>query len=321
MFLDLNVNLREFNTNDQELMKKMPDKDKTSNSTQKLLGITWDAKIGKFLVECKVLVSDNITKRTVTSATAAVYDPMGWFLPILLKAKIFLHNLGRDRYDWDKEIKGSKRQEWEEIVGQANGFQKSPPRCTALKISLATSADVSTNAMCVRTYLLTDSQSHLLIGKSKLASLQHKTTMPKHELNAFTLAARLTNSIFQQLSSSLSIRTAYVFSDSEITLNWIKSKPQKETGIFTFNRLCEIYHLGENLKSQGCQIYFGYVSTQDNPADCGTRGLKKNDFRDHFWWTGPKFLTQERHSWPAKTCLLQSPKSKMTNHSLLLPVN
>ncbi|EYC34700.1 hypothetical protein Y032_1717g3947, partial [Ancylostoma ceylanicum] len=47
----------------------------------------------------------------------------------------------------------------------------------------------------------------------------------------------------------------------------------------------------------GYQIQIGHISSQLNPADCATRGLDKELFSRHFWWTGPSFLAQPVDTW------------------------
>ncbi|RCN35100.1 hypothetical protein ANCCAN_19047 [Ancylostoma caninum] len=152
--------------------------------------------------------------------------------------------------------------------------------------------------MCACAYLVSGQVSHLLMAKAKLPSIHQKSTIAKLELNALTLAARSTNSIFEQLRNVLNIQRVYLFADSKITLSWIRSKPQKETGIFVFNRSFEISGIAEHLSGQKCVMKFGHITSEHNPADCGTRGLNKNDLQEHFWWQGPSFLLLREEDWP-----------------------
>ncbi|KMQ82937.1 hypothetical protein RF55_21411 [Lasius niger] len=43
-----------------------------------------------------------------------------------------------------------------------------------------------------------------------------------------------------------------------------------------------------------------HVPSQDNPADCATRGLSPRELLDHpLWWRGPSWLNDETR-WPAR---------------------
>ncbi|KAL6739646.1 hypothetical protein Aduo_013077 [Ancylostoma duodenale] len=123
------------------------------------------------------------------------------------------------------------------------------------------------------------------MAKSKLPSIQVQYTIPKLELNAMTLAMRLTNSVLDQLHSVVNIQEIYVFSDSEVVLKWLQLKPEKEVGQFVHNRLIEIRKIHNHITEQNRLVRFGYVASHDNPADCGTRGLSRDEFAMHFWWT------------------------------------
>ncbi|KAK6019590.1 hypothetical protein OSTOST_14770 [Ostertagia ostertagi] len=43
-------------------------------------------------------------------------------------------------------------------------------------------------------------------------------------------------------------------------------------------------------KAKKAPVRLGYVNSTDNPADCATRGVDKNNFINHIWWKGPTFI-------------------------------
>ncbi|ETN78106.1 hypothetical protein NECAME_10584 [Necator americanus] len=61
----------------------------------------------------------------------------------------------------------------------------------------------------------------------------------------------------------------------------LKSTLQKYT-----NRIKEVQKVVRDLNSLKILVQFGYIDTNHNPADCGTRGLTKDQFSAHIWWTG-----------------------------------
>lgn len=151
-------------------------------------------------------------------------------------------------------------------------------------------------AACV--YLYQDNRANLIMANPKLPSTQVQYTIPKVELNAMSLAMRLTNSVLSQLRSVVNIQGIHVFSDSEIVLKWLQLKVEKEVGQFIHNRLAEIRNMYNHITERRLSDRFGYVTSHDNPADCGTRGLSKYEFTTHFWWTGPLFLGLPPLDWP-----------------------
>ncbi|EPB66635.1 Tas retrotransposon peptidase A16, partial [Ancylostoma ceylanicum] len=75
----------------------------------------------------------------------------------------------------------------------------------------------------------------------------------------------------------------HFFSDSQIALHWIhSSRPLKQ---FVRNR------------EKGISTKFHYVASEDNPADCATRGIS-TDANGDIWWKGPSFLQDPPENWP-----------------------
>lgn len=49
--------------------------------------------------------------------------------------------------------------------------------------------------------------------------------------------------------------------------------------------------------SDGC--IWGHVSSEDNPADCASRGITPQELATHsLWWNGPEWLAQAQGFWP-----------------------
>lgn len=109
--------------------------------------------------------------------------------------------------------------------------------------------------MAACSYLASEQGSHLIMARSKLPSLKGTITIPKLELNACTLAARLTHSIFEQLRSYAIIQKVFIFSDSEIALSWLQSKPSKDVGQMVLNRLNEVRNLVDSLQKKMAATY------------------------------------------------------------------
>ncbi|VDM64583.1 unnamed protein product, partial [Angiostrongylus costaricensis] len=95
------------------------------------------------------------------------------------------------------------------------------------------------------------------------------------------------------LNNLTSITNITILSDSEIALNWIRSnEAHNSAGVLVKNRMKEIRRIVENIPTP---VQFGYIGTDQNAADCATRGLNKIELKDHIWWKGPAFI-REPHS-------------------------
>uniref|UniRef100_A0A0N4W3C0 RNase H domain-containing protein n=1 Tax=Haemonchus placei TaxID=6290 RepID=A0A0N4W3C0_HAEPC len=70
------------------------------------------------------------------------------------------------------------------------------------------------------------------------------------------------------------------------------------------NRLKEIRRIVEAFNSEGVEVHFKFVPTNQNPADAGTRGLTKTQLDHAFWWEGPNFLCDPIGTWSAPSYAL-----------------
>lgn len=323
IFGELNMNLREFMSNDSDLIARISPEDRSINETPKILGVRWNSKDDTLSIDNCPLKTTRTTKRAILSALASVYDPMGWLTPLMLRTKQFFQYLWSKDYDWDTMLTPDDIRKWNAILIETKGFSKDLPRRVADKMgshTLALFADASTTAMCAVVYLCHNQDAHLLMAKSRLPKIKEKITVPKMEMNALTMAARLSRSTFDELRKSITINSIIVFSDSQIALHWLKkAEPEKEVGRLVHNRLREIKAIAKDLREKGIEMEFGYISTEDNPADIGTRGTTAEEFQQSIWWKGPAQLRQPTELWPPanRTFLLCQGENDEVNQHIL----
>ncbi|XGW22020.1 hypothetical protein V3C99_004742, partial [Haemonchus contortus] len=302
IFGEMGMNIREFLSNDETLCHYLPETAYAKSSTQKVLGVPWNANTDCFEVHCSMTPVDPMTKRTVARKIASIYDPLGWLVPLLISAKNFQQELWKQKFQWDSKLPPEVTSRWSEISENIDGFRKSIPRrfhADPETQHLAVFADASEIAIAACAYLFNKNMSSLMMAKSKLPSIKTKTTMPKLEMNALTLATRLALSVAQALKLRiLKNSTIYIFSDSQIALSWLSSTRQTNLGVLVENRLREIRRIVHQLEGDGVHVVFGYINTSENPADVGTRGLTKEQLADHNWWCGPTFLRTPVQQWP-----------------------
>ncbi|XP_043861736.1 uncharacterized protein LOC122756412 [Drosophila santomea] len=84
------------------------------------------------------------------------------------------------------------------------------------------------------------------------------------------------------------------WTDSEIVLHWL-SAPPRRWNTYVCNRTSEIL-------SDFPRSCWNHVRTEDNPADCASRGLHPSKLLEHrLWWKGPSWLATPTSEWPPST--------------------
>ena len=125
--------------------------------------------------------------------------------------------------------------------------------------------------------------TNLLTAKSKIVP-NRKLTVPKLELMSCLLLSRLIVSVRKALSVQVKISDVVSWSDSKVSLYWVKSVTKKWK-IWVENRVSEIR---ENV---GVDCW-RYVPTDCNSVDVATRYNKKLKFEEVLWWKGPSFFCE-----------------------------
>ncbi|CAJ0603318.1 unnamed protein product [Cylicocyclus nassatus] len=297
LFRELNMNLREYRSNDESFNETIEESDRMQSTCPKVLGIPWNSEMDKFVIKGSMGVAkERITKRTVTQQLASVYDPLGLLVPLLLPAKIFLQSFWKEELEWDTTLNPSLQDQWRQISTEISTFYKEVHRqilTTDKKTRLVVFTDAGQCAIAACAYLATEDESNLVMGKSKLPSIKTSMTIPKLEMNAVTLGVRMSHFICTELQSVCKIEEVIYYTDSDVVLGWIKSPPTRHSvGVLVTNRLTEIRHIIGNLEDRNIKCFFGHVKTSDNPADCESRGLTAEALSDHTWWKGPSFINK-----------------------------
>ncbi|XP_029158737.1 uncharacterized protein LOC114931013, partial [Nylanderia fulva] len=83
----------------------------------------------------------------------------------------------------------------------------------------------------------------------------------------------------------------HLWSDSTVTLGWIRGHPSSWVTYDVANRVSEIQTLTPD-------AHWHHVPGRENPADCASRGLYPSELVDHsLWWQGPSWLSSESQPW------------------------
>ena len=146
----------------------------------------------------------------------------------------------------------------------------------------------------------------LVSSKSRVAP-RKVLTIPRLELLGNLILARLVVSIAPVLRKEFYLNEIFYWTDSMITLAWIKSL-DKEYKTFVENRVQEIRKLTDSNK-------WKYCCTTENPADIITRqDISLTSCQKQLWWEGPEHLKLLNDQWAEISCNLHGDQLIMSEN-------
>lgn len=300
--VDNKSQLDEFIANSKILMKKggfdlrewewSGDCDTDSRNETQVLGLIWNKDLDTLKINMKWLDDINmekITKRNMLSTVHKVFDPFGFTSPVMLCPKIMLQKAWKLGTSWDEEITGELRKEflqWFHELKYLADIQipRSIHACSddLSCYTIHTFVDGSKDAYAAVTFLRIEKTNRielfLLAAKSRVAPLRG-TTIPRMELLAAVIGARLANSVIEALGWR-NVRM-YYWSDSTTVLAWIMR--EENWSVFVRNRVQEIKKLSNPTS-------WRHVPGDKNPADLPSRGCKAKQLVSLKWWEGPHWI-------------------------------
>jgi len=299
--------IRDFNSNLEKVREEAKALDIASSKGQKemTLGYEYDTKLDTLSLADFKLEAKRYTKRTVLSMFASIFDPMGYYAPVLIKGKLFIRKLWTLELSWDQPLKPELVHEWTLLK---NSFQTlkpiSIPRFyldhaydSPCKLIFFCDANLTSYGFCV--YLVCNARSLLLFSKNHQAP-KNKNTVPRLELMAIVLAVKCIKTLLNALHLC-NISDIYIFSDSQVSLNRILNTNASVDSIFVRNRLKQIHEVVASVNTEYLfTVHWKYVTSEDNPADMITKGITPELFarRLNFWIHGPQFITLDSDAWP-----------------------
>ncbi|KAH9635658.1 hypothetical protein HF086_001449 [Spodoptera exigua] len=305
--------LRKWSTNTPSLLSDVPpDHCQTSKSFEesgnefvKILGIRWNPSDDNFSYSFSDSFNVQFTKRSILSIVARIYDPLGWISPVVFAAKSLLQEMWRSNLSWDEAIPKELAKRWHLIAANLSDLQQiSLPRLVVpsnpTEVHLVGFCDGSLKGYgcCVYLCVVTEHStvSNLLIGKSRVAPIK-PTTVNRLELCAAVLLARVLSHMNKLLKEKLAITSVRAYSDSTTTLSWLNTAPHL-LKMYIANRVVQA------TDSVSPESWY-HVPTEDNPADCCSRGVSCTELAGHpLRWKGPTWLQKLPCFWPSKQTLL-----------------
>lgn len=271
--------------------------------TKKLLGIHY--KPGPDLLTFRVRGEEDVefTRVGILSKVAEHFDPLGHASPMTVKAKIRMQRDGDKYRNWNDELGEDDKNwwiKWFEEMLKLNALET--PRClfpgeeNIVKSELHTFCDASEEAyaaMCYTRNVYKDGRVkvRLVMAKTKVAP-KKRLSVPRLELNAALLGARLAAFVMKSLSPERRVKLASFFwTDSSCTRNWVRATAQFYNS-YIGGRLGEIQTLTDANQ-------WRFVPGKLNPSDLATRSLLDDSSPiPHHWFESPDFLQLSEEHWP-----------------------
>ena len=240
------------------------------------------------------------TKQNVIGLSARVYDPLGFLSPLTVCFKLLFQDICVAKLNWDDDLEGDLLKRWKGLILQ----MREPlllriPRCyfkgmgEPLSCSLVGFCDASARAYAVVVYMnIVSSEgcvTRFVASKTRVAPLSAQT-IPRLELLAALLLARLLSSVASALGPEHPLGEPLCFTDSKIALCWIRGF-DKEWKQFVENRVREIH----SLVAEKCWYH---CAGNVNPADLPSRGADLSELGTcipESWLTLPPGLCEPEH--------------------------
>ncbi|KRY56245.1 hypothetical protein T03_5383 [Trichinella britovi] len=173
------------------------------------------------------------TKRQLLSTASGIFDPIGCLAPFLVRAKILFQSLWERGLDWDEPLpEGVERPwfAWKRELGDLPHIRLPRalvpiPLDQVKRIELHACCDASERAYGTVVYLRVETSSgsvrvSLAAANTRVAPVK-RLSLQRLELMGALIAARLIR--YVQGALRLDIRFLSCWSDSEVTLWWIRS--------------------------------------------------------------------------------------------------
>ncbi|KAF2889813.1 hypothetical protein ILUMI_16360, partial [Ignelater luminosus] len=236
-----------------------------------VLGLTWDKREDVLMLKCSrftEIIKEKITKKIILTISHKIFDLIGFACPVLVYPKLLLQTI--NTFEWDTEVPQEVEQEFRKWYYQLHLLKEVKiPRWISNsyradnKISFYVFVDASqvdyASVIYMRTQSLTDTKIQLIAAKSRVTP-NKKMTIPRLELLAATIGARLMKSTLETMENNQ--QEVYFWSESTTVLTWIQRESQWAT--FVWNRVQEI----RKITNVEC---WRYVPGVLNPADLPSR--------------------------------------------------
>lgn len=300
-----NFNLRQWSSNDQSILDHFKNSEHSNvpfiikaNQNSKTLGTFWNSQSDSLGYMTRPSQHTIFTKRKILSIICQIFDPLGLIGPVITRAKIFIQKLWQLKLGWDDPIPQEFLVSWYQFCNNIHLLDSLEfPRHILIRDRIYTEIHVFCDASqiafgsCIY-FRSVDSSGQVLVrlgcSKSRVAPLK-VVSLPRLELCGALLATQFANTVIEAVK--VEIDQIYYWSDSTITLAWIRSDPSRYK-VFVANRIAKIQNLSKSSQWQ-------HVSSENNPADYISRGINPDEMKGlDMWFNGPDWLLKDKQFWP-----------------------
>ncbi|XP_066928973.1 uncharacterized protein [Clytia hemisphaerica] len=302
MCQDGGFNLTKVISNSRDVIEAIPENHRVKELQECLdvlpndhaLGVQWNISEDTLSLRTKTFDIPS-TKRGLLSIIHQVYDPLGMAAPFLLESKRLLQSLCSENFGWDEDFANELQQRVSKATETILSLQTiNIPRCfhpvgfLVEEASLHHFSDASETGHGYCTFIrLLDPDGNIhcsfVHGRSRVNPIKKTITMPRLELMAAALSAKLGSKLSTELE--IPIQREVYWTDSKVVLGYLNNDTKKFK-MFVSNRVTFI-------KDRTTSTSWRYVNSEDNPADVGSRVLRQDDTeRINMWLKGPQFLWQ-----------------------------
>lgn len=286
------------------------------STSVKTLGIQWNPSSDELCFNISAPETNDIhTKRSFLSQAARLYDPLGWLAPSTVVVKILFQQLWKENLGWDDPLPTTIANQWNQLQRSLCCFQTlriprwvSMANTRSVEIHGFCDASMAAYASVVFVRVTTEDGNvnvHNVSAKTKVAPLK-VISLPRLELCGAVLLVKLLQDIKSAMyfNDNISITC---WTDSTIVLAWLRADPAR-FNVFVANRVSEIQ------RNVPCALW-RHVRSEDNPADCASRGISPQNLIAHsLWWSGPHWLRDTRENWP-QLIVTDNPSEELRTNS------
>lgn len=286
-----------------------------------MLGVVWNPSTDtlQFKVNDQMSIGD-VTKRTITSEVAKLFDPTGLLAPFIVLGRALIREMWMDGISWDKVIKGTLSDTWMGYRASMKAIEHVKiPRwigtSKTIGVELHGFAGATIFACVAAVYYRTikeDGTVHcgLLSSKTKIAPVR-KITPARLSLTSCVLLTELMTSVKATFDTKVSEMSFWT--DSDIALTWIEMDPSTVKQ-YVSNRV-KIIHGSAAGKS------WNYLPSDENPASIAVLGMDAHELVDcNLWWQGPKWLPSPRTTWSKYETKLSSDAQEIIRSEMKAPI-
>ena len=273
----------------------------TQDQTNLVLGLKWNVR--EDTLKYKITHTDKgLTRRGILATIHGIYDPLGLSGPAVIPAKkIFQDTCKLLQLGWDDALPPQILSAWLKFLKDLPLLERYQiPRCCIPEVTenielhfFSHGSDTAYGSIAFARFPLKNGSFHCapLLAKARLTPLHNSSfqTIPRIELNGAKLSVILEQTLKEELDYKIS--SSYFWTDSKTVLKYI-ANDVKQQDRFVSNRVSFI-----RCNTEVSQWF--YVPSNENPADCISRGMSVPQYLDtSIWSEGPKFLWSERKFWP-----------------------